>query len=305
MTLMQLNYIMEIYNSGSINQAAKNLFMSQSTISAAIKEVEEELDITIFTRTNRGITVTEEGQEFIANIRPLLEQERKIRKYYKAKGREADGRFTISLQRYAFCIEAFVDFMKTQADAGYEFKIIECDMAQVISDVSTRKSEVGVLFFSDISHKYLQRIFTDAGLEFRNLKEVRPQAFFNENHPLAAQKEVTMEDLKRFPCVVFEKNEDTPLGFAEEVGINDIYEYERVIKINDRATLYNIIANTDAVSTGSGILPIGYVDSRIVPRPISDDMDNMHLGYIKLKDATLSMKAKEYLKILREILSDK
>lgn len=305
MTLLQLRYIMEIYNSGSINQAAKNLFMSQSTVSAAIKEVEEELGIMIFRRTNRGITVTEEGQEFIANIRPLLEQEKKIRKYYKTKGKEEEPRFAISLQRYAFCTEAFVHFVKKQTTDAYDFKIMECDMGQVIEDVSTRKSELGILYFSDITQKYLEHIFRDARLEFRPIADARPKAFFNRHHPLAAQKSVSLAELGQYPCVVFEKDEATPLGFAEEVGMNDIYEYDRLIKINDRATLYNIIANTDAVSTGSGILPKGYVDERIVARPISDEIDNMHIGYIKIEDAALSDNAKEYIRILKEILKDR
>ncbi len=304
MTLLQLKYIMEIYNSGSINQAAKNLFMSQSTISVAIKEVEEELGITIFNRTNRGIEVTEDGQEFIANIIPLLEQEKRLNKYYKSRGKLNDRRFSLSMQRYSFCVKAFVEFLKEHGDIGYDFKIIECDMPKVISDVSTRKSEIGILFYSDISQRYLQRTYQDNKLEFKLIKEVKPHVFFREGHPLADKDEVSLEELADYPCVIFEKGEESLPGFEEEVGIGGKYDFNKTIEISDRATLYNIICNTDAFSTGSGIIPEGYGDDRLVIKPLSDDIDNMHLGYIKIQEAALSEEAKEYIKALKEVLSE-
>ncbi len=304
MTLLQLKYIMEIYSSGSINRAAKNLFMSQSTISVAIKEVEEELGITIFHRTNRGIEITEDGQEFIANIIPLLEQEKKLNKYYKNRGKMDEKRFSLSMQRYSFCVQAFVEYLNRQNVSSYDYKIIECDMPRVISDVSTRKSEIGVLFYSDISQRYLKRTSEDNRLEFKLLKEVKPHVFFRKGHPLADKDEVSLEELANFPCVIFQKDEDSLPGFAEEVGIAGKYDFSKTIEINDRATLYNIICNTDAFSTGSGIIPEGYGDSRLVIKPLSDDIDNMHLGYIKIQEVALSEEAKEYIKALKEVLSE-
>ncbi len=304
MTLLQMKYIMEIYNSGSINQAAKNLFMSQSTISVAIKEVEEELGITIFDRTNRGIVVTEDGQDFIANIIPLLEQEKKLNKYYKSRNKADLAKFSVSTQRYSFCAKAFVKFLEQQSEERYNFKIIECDMAQVISDVSSRKSEIGILFYSDISQKYLQRTYADKRLEFKLIKEVHPHVFFRQDHPLARREAISLSDLAEYPCVVFEKGEAPLPGFEEEVGIGDKYDFDKVIEISDRATLYNIISNSDAFSTGSGIIPQDYGDERIVVKPMKDDIDNMHLGYIKIQDAALSDKAKDYLKVLKDVLNE-
>lgn len=304
MTLLQLSYIMEIYKSGSMNKAAKNLFLSQSTISNAIKEVEEELGIVIFNRTNRGITLTEDGREFIAQIRPILEQDKKIRRYYANRSKDEAMRFAVSSQRYPFCTKAFVEFLSNQTIEAYEFKLLECDINQVIDDVSRRRSEIGVLYYSDMTEKYIQKVLSANSLEYRLLKEIRPCAFLNKSHPLAQKQEVSIKELSSYPCVVFEKNEDSPLYFAEEVGLTDKYEFEKTILINDRATAYNIMAHTEAFSTGSGVLPDGYSDVNLCAVPISDELDYMRLGYIKIEDAALSDKAKEYLKILKTVLED-
>lgn len=304
MTLLQLTYIMEIYNSGSMNKAAKNLYLSQSTISNAIKEVEEEIGITIFTRTNRGISITEDGREFIAHIRPLLEQDKKIRKYYANRNKAEAARFAISLQRYPFCAKAFVDFLAEQTADSYDFKFIECDLSQVIQDVATRKSEIGILFFSSMTQKYLQKIFTANRLEFRVLKEIHPHAYLNVEHPLAKQESVSLAELKEYPCIVFDENDDSQLNFAEEIGLNDKYEFDKTIYINDRASFYNVVTHTLAFSTGSGVLPDGYADKNVCSLPISDDLDYMKLGYIKIEDAALSNKARDYLRILRAELEE-
>jgi len=304
MTLAQLIYIMEIYNSGSMNKAAKKLFMSQSTISNAIKEVEDELGIRIFKRTNKGISVTEDGKEFITQIRPIVEQDRKIRKYYSDRQKEEPARFAISSQRYPFCTKAFVEFLNQQTAKNQEFRFMECDISKVIEDVYTRQSDIGVLYFSDMTEKYIQRILKEKRLEFVLLKEIRPCAFFNKDHPLAKQEEVSLEELKSYPCVIFEKSERTPLTFAEEVGLADKYDLSKIIYVNDRATAYNIMHHTQAFSTGSGVLPKGYADEEICSVPIADDIDYMRLGYIKPEHSPLEGNVETYIDILTNILKN-
>ena len=155
MTFLQLNYISEIYNCGSINKAAQNLFVSQSSLSSSIRELEEEIGIQIFIRSNRGITLTEEGQEFLARIRPILEQQRKVERFYSDRNSEESARLSISAQRYPFCTKAFVEFLGRQEIVGYEFSFKETDMDKVIADVSGRKSDIGIIFLSDMTEKFM------------------------------------------------------------------------------------------------------------------------------------------------------
>lgn len=304
MTLLQLNYIMEIYNCGSINKAAQNLFVSQSSISSSIKELEEEIGITIFLRNNRGIILTEDGREFIAQIRPLLEQSKKIQRFYTERNSTESVRFSVSTLRYPFCVKAFIRFMYEQEKPSYELSIKEREMSRVLEDVSERKSDIGIVFLSDMTRKFMMRIFNSRDLEFKELKQVDVHVFMNQNHPLAQKETLSLVDLKSYPHIVFSKKDNSSMNFSEEVVLTDTIECRRIIYINDRATAYNIMAYTDAISTGSGMLPEGYYDDRIVAVPLNDTETRMCLGYIKIKEMPLSEKAEQFLKILKEVLEE-
>lgn len=300
MTLMQLEYIMEIYQCGSMNKAAQNLFVSQSAISTAIKELEEELGITIFVRSNRGISLTEEGQEFISKIHPLLQESKEIALYYSSKNGQENPRLSISTQRYPFCAKAFVEFLKKQNDPNFRFGFKECPMGKVIEEVHTGKSDLGIIFLSDITEVFLSRLFHSKNLVFHEMKRLRPHVFMNKDHPLAQKKEIPLSELRKYPFVIFSKKDESSLNFSEEAVLNQNIDYNQIIYVNDRATAYNIIAHTTAISTGSGVLPEGYYDPRISAIPIASPVCDMCIGWISKKEGTLSEKAKEFVEILEE-----
>ncbi|KXL51873.1 HTH-type transcriptional regulator CysB [Anaerotignum neopropionicum] len=300
MTLMQLEYIMEIYHCGSMNKAAQNLFVSQSAISTAIKELEEELGITIFIRSNRGISLTEEGQEFISKIHPLLQQAKDVELFYSAKNGYNNSHLYISTQRYPFCAKAFVEFLKTQSDPIFHYGFKECPMGKVIEEVHTGKSDLGIIFLSDITELFLSRLFHTKNLIFHEMKRLRPHVFMNLDHPLAQKKEISFDELKKYPFVIFSKKEESSFNFSEEAVLNHSIEYNQIIYVNDRATAYNILAHTTAISTGSGVLPDGYCDPRILAIPIAPPVCDMCIGWISRKGDSLSDKAKEFVQILEE-----
>ena len=303
MTLLQLNYIMEIYSCGSINKAAQSLFVSQSSISSSIKELEEELGITIFIRNNRGIILTEDGKEFISQIRPIVEQSKKIRRYYTERNSEDTVRFRVSTLRYPFCVKAFVKFLACQENMRYEVSIKEREMQGVIDDVSQRKSDLGIVFLTNMTKKFMSRIFSARDLEFVELKEVGIRVFMKRDHPLAQNSVVKLQELKEYPQIIFDKKTNS-INLSEEAILMEESGCEKIIYINDRATAYNIMAYTEAISTGSGLLPEGYCDSRIVSIPFEGAENGMTLGYIKIKEAKLSEKAEEFLEILRKSIEE-
>ncbi|WP_313530006.1 LysR family transcriptional regulator [Anaerotignum sp.] len=300
MTLMQLEYIIEIYQCGSMNKAAQNLFVSQSAISTAIKELEDELGITIFVRSNRGISLTEEGQEFISKIHPLLQQAKEVELFYSDKNVQESSRLSISTQRYPFCAKAFVEFLKTQNDPHFRFGFKECPMGKVIEEVQTGKSDLGIIFLSDITEVFLSKLFHSKNLVFHEMKRLRPHVFMNKNHPLAQKKEIPLGELRKYPFVIFSKKDESSLNFSEEAVLSQTIDYRQIIYVNDRATAYNIIAHTTAISTGSGVLPDGYYDPRISAIPITSPVCDMQIGWISKKGEPLSEKAKEFVAILEE-----
>lgn len=300
MTLLQLEYIMEIYHCGSMNKASQRLFVSQSTISTAIKDLEEELGITIFVRGNRGISLTEEGQEFIAKIHPIFEQSKEVIRHYSHHNGEEGCRLFICTQRYPFCAKAFVEFLKKQKDMFFRYGFKECPMGKVIEEVHNGKSDLGIIFLSDDTEIFLNKLFISKNLEFHEMKRIKPHIFMNRNHPLAIKKEIPLSMLQEYPFVVFTKKEESSLSFSEEAVLNQFMDYRQVIYVNDRATFYNITAHTEAVSIGSGVLPEGYCDPRVCAIPIADAVEDMRIGWIKKKENSLSVKAKEFVEILEE-----
>ena len=304
MTFLQLNYILEIYNCGSINKAAQNLFVSQSSLSSSIMELEDELGIKIFTRSNRGIMITDDGQAFIAQIRPIVEQQKKVERFYRDKAGEEIMRLNISSQRYPFCTKAFVEFLINEGTDYFDISFKEIDMDKVIENVSTRKSDIGIIFLSDMTEKFMNRVLSSNDIEYHDIKHIRPRVFLRKGHPLSSEKEINISSLTDYPYVVFSKKDNTSSNYSEEAVFSGSLDFKKIVYVNDRATAYNIMSHTDAFTTGSGLLPKGYSPDDIISIPIKDNIDYMRLVWIKLKDSKLNQNASNFIKTLERVIDE-
>lgn len=298
-----MSYIIEVEKCGSINRAAQCLFISQAALSSAIAEAEKELGITIFHRSNRGVSLTDDGRSLIAMITPLVEGNRKISRYYSEQNAENRVRLSIASQRYPFCAKAFVEFLHLLNEPRLDVSLKEMEMSSVISEVSTRQSDLGILFVSNMTEHFIRRILDEKHLEFFELSTVRPRVFMRKEHPLAGKSSVHLEQLYDYPYAMFTQSESN-MNYAEEAVVGTASDFNRVVYVNDRATIYNIMAHTDAVSTGSGVLPDGYGDDRLVTVPLADAVNEMRLGYIHLRGLPLNELEQSFVNILRRILED-
>lgn len=304
MTFLQLNYVTEIYNCGSINKAAQNLFVSQSSLSNSIRELEDELGIKIFIRSNRGIILTDDGREFITQIRPIIEQHKKVEKFYSDRDENSCAILKISSQRYPFCADAFVNMLRENTFENFEFTFKETDMDKVIENVSQRKSDIGILFLSDMSEKFMNRILSANDLEYNEIARIRPHVFINKDHVLAGKEHINLSELTDYPYIVFSKKDNTTSNYSEEAVFCGSLDFKKIIYVNDRATVYNIIGHTDAFTTGSGILPAGYAPDNITSIPIGDNLDYMRLVWIKLKDFNINPLAEKFINKLEHALKE-
>ena len=200
MTLQQMNYIMEIDRCGSMNKAAQSLFVSQSALSSAILEVEKELGITIFRRSNRGIALTEDGRELLNQIAPIVEQNRRLSRYYSQRQDTGRVHLSVSAQRYPFCTKAFVDYLNSLGQHPLQLSLKETDMAAVIADVAAGTSELGVIFISDRTEHYIIRSLEEKNLVFEPLITLHPHVFMRKGHPLASEASLTMDSLRSYPA---------------------------------------------------------------------------------------------------------
>ena len=295
MTLQQLKYALTIADCGSMNEAAKQLFISQPSLSETMKELETEIGLDIFLRSNRGIVITPEGEEFLGYARQVTEQFGLLQsKYIDKKVKE---KFSVSTQHYTFAVKAFVETVKQIGMEQYEFAVHETTTISVIENVKNFKSEIGVLYENDFNEKVLNKMFKENGLEFVELFSCDTFVYLWSGHPLAKQDVITMEELDEYPCLSFDQGKNNSLYLAEEM--KSTYEYRRLIKANDRATLLNLMIGLNAYTLCSGIIceDLNGDDYKAVPLK---ETENMRIGYIKRKGAKVSHIGELYIEELKK-----
>ena len=295
MTLQQLKYALTIPDCGYMNEAAKQLFISQPSLSETMKELETEIGLDIFLRSNRGIVITPEGEEFLGYARQVTEQFGLLQsKYIDKKVKE---KFSVSTQHYTFAVKAFVETVKQIGMEQYEFAVHETTTISVIENVKNFKSEIGVLYENDFNEKVLNKMFKENGLEFVELFSCDTFVYLWSGHPLAKQDVITMEELDEYPCLSFDQGKNNSLYLAEEM--KSTYEYRRLIKANDRATLLNLMIGLNAYTLCSGIIceDLNGNDYKAVPLK---ETEKMRIGYIKRKGAKVSHIGELYIEELKK-----
>ena len=294
MTLTQLRYVVALSEAKSMNAAAERLFISQPSLSSSVKELESEIGIDIFTRSNRGVQLTPEGTEFFGYARQVLEQYQLIESRYLSHEVKRE-RFSISTQHYSFAVEAFVALVKENGMEEYELALNETTTYEVIMAVRDFKSEMGILYLNDFNSRVLGKIFSENSLSFHKLFDCRIYVYLFNGHPLAFKKQIAIEDLDSYPCLSFTQGQNNSFYFAEEVL--STYEYKRIIKANDRATMLNLMKGLNGYTLCSGIISENLNGSDYLAIPLKSD-EIMTIGYVKRKGIPLSALASQYLKLL-------
>ena len=294
MTLNQLKYVIEISKQNSINDAAKSLFISQPSLTAALKSLEQEIGFEIFTRTNSGITLTVKGEEFLGYAKSVVEQYDILDAKYISKS-NIKRTFQVSMQHYTFAVNAFMSVIDQYGMDEYEFEVHETRTYDVIENVKNQKSEIGVLYMNDYNSAVLQKILRDAGLKFIPLFDCSIYAYMSKKNPLAAKKQVTMMDLDDYPCLAFSQGDHNSFYFAEEVL--STYEYKRLIRVSDRATILNMMVGLNGYTLCSGIIceDLNGTDYCAVKLKTKEKMT---IGYIARKHSKISEMGQKYIEEL-------
>ena len=299
MTLQQLKYVIEIVLCGSINEAARRLYMSQPSLSKAVKELEKELGIDIFLRTSRGITLSTDGAEFLGYARQVVEQAELLeRRYFNAT--PSQQLFSVSTQHYAFVVNAFVEMIKKHGALEYQFTLRETRTYEIIEDVKNLRSEIGVLYLSSFNEKVMMQMMKEEGLEFHPLFEAKPHIFVSAQNPLATKSVVTLVDLEEYPRLSFEQGKYNSFYYAEEMF--STIPRKKSIHVSDRATLFNLLIGLNGYTISTGILSTDLNGSDIVSVPLDED-ETISVGWIVHKKTRLSRMAKIYLEELKQIIN--
>ena len=300
-TLQQLKYVLAVADKGSINEAAKSLLISQPSLSNSIKELEQELKITIFVRTNRGMILTNEGYEFLGYARQVIQQYEMLEEKYLGN-KSSKQNFCISTQHYGFAANAFISLVQKFGGDQYEFTIRETKTFEIIDDVKNLRSELGIIYLSNYNKTVLQKLIRESNLKFVSLIEAKPHIFISENHPLANKSLVSLEDLDEYPCLSFEQGVYNSFYFSEE--ILSTRSVKKSIKISDRAAIFDFMVGLNGYTISSGIYPSYFLNGRnIISIPLDVD-EVINIGIIMHKDMALAHLGQLYLEILKSFFNN-
>ncbi|MCP3763342.1 LysR family transcriptional regulator [Domibacillus sp. A3M-37] len=298
MTLQQLKYVIEIVHCGSINEAARRLFLSQPSLSKAVKELEAELGITIFIRTSKGITLSTDGAEFLGYARQVVEQAELLEGRY-LNSAPSKQLFSVSTQHYAFAVNAFVEMIKKHGADEYQFTLRETRTYEIIEDVKNLRSEIGILYISSFNEKVMRQLLKEESLLFHPLFEAKPHVFVSAQNPLAGKSSVTLEELEEYPRLSFEQGEFNSFYYAEEIF--STLPRQKSIHVSDRATLFNLLIGLNGYTISTGILSEDLNGSDIVPVPLQAE-EAITVGWIAHEKTQLGRMAHVYLQELQTIV---
>ena len=300
MTLQQLKYVTTIANIGSISEAAKRLFVSQPSLTKAIKELEKEMGITIFDRTNKGITVSKEGERFLGYARQVLEQAALLEEQYKSQS-GGKKQFSVSTQHYSFAVNAFVELLKGAEIDQYDVSLRETQTYEIIDDVAHMKSEIGLLYYNDFNRPVLEKLIHTNELTFTELFTAHPHIFIGKTHPLAHKEVVSMDELEEYPYISFEQGDHNSFYFSEEIFSTVVRP--KHIRVRDRASLFSLLLGLDGYTVSSGVIDKEVNGENIISVPRAEE-GLMHLGYITNNKMQRSRLGQEYIHALEQYVSN-
>ena len=294
MTLQQLKYVITVAETETITEAANQLFISQPSLTNAIHELEKEMNIVIFNRTNKGISLSKEGEGFLGYARQVLEQAAILEDKYKRNG-GGKKQFCVSTQHYSFAVNAFVDLIKEYGQEEYDFSLRETQTYEIIEDVARLRSEIGILFLNDFNQAVINKILKSYDLEFHLLFIAKPHVFISRSHPLAEKKVITNQELEIYPYLSFEQGEHNSFYFSEEIFSE--FERKKNIRVRDRATLFNLLIGLNGYTVCSGVIDKKLNGSEIIAVSLADESD-MRIGYITHRKGIISRLGNFYLEAL-------
>ena len=300
MTLQQLKYVTTIANIGSISEAAKRLFVSQPSLTKAIKELEKEMGITIFDRTNKGITVSKEGERFLGYARQVLEQAALLEEQYKSQS-GGKKQFSVSTQHYSFAVNAFVELLKGAEIDQYDVSLRETQTYEIIDDVAHMKSEIGLLYYNDFNRPVLEKLIHTNELTFTELFTAHPHIFIGKTHPLAHKEVVSMDELEEYPYISFEQGDHNSFYFSEEIFSTVVRP--KHIRVRDRASLFSLLLGLDGYTVSSGVIDKEVNGENIISVPLAEE-GLMHIGYITNNKMQRSRLGQEYIHSLEQYVSN-
>ncbi|MGI6095902.1 MAG: LysR family transcriptional regulator [Lachnospiraceae bacterium] len=297
MTLQQLRYTLTIAQYGSFNEAAKALFVSQPNLSSSIRELEKELGITLFHRSNKGAALTADGQEFLGYTRQIMDRVTLLENRYDPLHQSVQTlSFSVSSQHYHFAYRAFTRLIRQLDSPYYNLALHESRTMDIAKDITNGKSELGFLYIYPYNKDLIFSLLDTRGLEFHPMVRTHPTVYFGENHPLASREVIEDDDLESYPRIIWEPGISSTLSFNEELILFN--SPSCIIRVEDRDAMDSILRNTDSYNVGTVLVDYDNSDGLVFRRLAVNY--SLIVGWVQRKEHGLTPIARQYLQFALE-----
>lgn len=270
MNIQYLKYVVEVDKTGSINKAAKNLYMGQPNLSAAIKELEKELGISIFYRSKKGVFATKEGEKFLFHAKKIISQVNELKSLYKPNTSNLPIHFSIAACRATYitiAISNFINNLKNKKGMTVNFN--ETNSLNVINEVANGNAEIGIIRYQNIHENYFASLLKSKNLIFEPLWESKLFLTFSENHSLISEKEIKSEMLKKYIEIV-QGDMKVPVDKSSKLS-NSYQPFPQSISVYDRGSHVNLLVNVKEAFMWVPILPENILKrNKLVQRECAD-----------------------------------
>ncbi len=301
MTLQQIRYAIAIAEAGSINKAAEVLYVTQPSLTSAVRELEKEIGIKIFDRGRNGVSVTEEGLDFLMHARRLYQDYENILNVF-GKGEQKKEKFNVSTQHYSIAEKAFVNLINEIDIQEYEFDVFETTSKEVIDDVSSYKSEIGILVLNYYNKFIIEKVLKNMGLSYHHLKSCELKVYISASHPLADKNSISVKELFDYPCLLFEHSDNISFHYAKEVL--NIKDFSKIVMLSDRASMLDLLINLNGYTLCSNFIfeELSGKDYVAIPLEVDTVEKNIEIGYITREGSRLSKIGELYIEKIKEYI---
>lgn len=280
MNFQQCRYVEVVARVGSFSQAAKELYMTQPNLSCSIKDLENELGVQLFTRSNTGARLTEDGHDFLKYAKRIIGELDLLQQRYHDEFKKS---FTVASHHYDFLSIPLAKVAQEFKEEYQEFQTIETTTKKILDSVASFEAGLGIIYLDDENEHILSSALQYHDLEFTSLGEFPTRVFLRRDHPLAHKSVISETDLKGYNQIRF-RQEQSGLNFDEDAL--DIHDQQRILYSNDRGTVMNLLCATDAYASGLGIVN-SFVKDQIVLIPLQNSPKHT-LGYVTNRKKKLS-----------------
>lgn len=303
MTFQQLLYVVEISKCGSINKAAQKLYISQTGMSSAVRILESELGICLFTRSKKGVKFTPEGKQFVSYAVSLLEQKKRIEQLYEGcLNGDAPLILSVSAQRLTFLLGAFTEIINSLTSHYYDLNYRESNIDGVIDDVYDRRADIGIITLAEHTEQFISHLLKLRNLEFHEIAEVQARVYCRIGHPLTTLESIREEDLDKYPYLYYARGLGSAVEFSEEAHLISLKKPEKTICVDNSMVCSVLLSETDAFTIGTG-LSNKKMSKKIVSLPLSG-ANSIRIGWICIKNQPQSAQLQKYIALLKKYTED-